>query len=37
MKFGQKLLIGGEIEEIRLKIGDGLAGWVAESGRNIKY
>lgn len=27
-----KVLIGDEIEEIRLKIGEGLAGWVAQNG-----
>lgn len=27
-----KVLIGPEIEEIRLKVGEGLAGWVAQSG-----
>jgi len=27
-----KVLIGGDIEEIRLKIGEGIAGWVAENG-----
>jgi K+-sensing histidine kinase KdpD len=27
-----KVLIGDEIEEIRLKVGEGIAGWVAENG-----
>jgi len=27
-----KVLIGDEVEEIRLKIGEGVAGWVAENG-----
>jgi len=27
-----KVLIGEEIEEIRLKVGEGIAGWVAENG-----
>jgi K+-sensing histidine kinase KdpD len=33
-----KVLVGGELEEIRLKVGVGVAGWVAESGEilNIK-
>ena len=30
-----KVLIGGNEEEIRLKIGDGLAGWVAEHGSTV--
>lgn len=33
-----KVLVGGESEEIRLKVGVGIAGWVAETGEilNIK-
>lgn len=33
-----KVLVGDELEEIRMKVGDGLAGWVAQSGEilNIK-
>jgi signal transduction histidine kinase len=30
-----KVLVGGEVEEIRLKIGDGIAGWVAENGQTL--
>ncbi|MCB0730767.1 MAG: GAF domain-containing sensor histidine kinase, partial [Ignavibacteriae bacterium] len=30
-----KVLIGGEVSEIRLKIGDGLSGWVAETGETL--
>lgn len=30
-----KILVGGEVEEIRLKIGDGIAGWVAETGETL--
>jgi signal transduction histidine kinase len=30
-----KVLIGGEIEEVRLKIGEGLSGWVAEHGETL--
>lgn len=30
-----KVLVGGEVEEIRLKIGDGIAGWVAEHGQTL--
>ena len=30
-----KVLVGGEAEEIRLKVGDGIAGWVAENGQTL--
>lgn len=30
-----KILIGNEIEEIRLNIGEGLAGWVAKTGETL--
>lgn len=30
-----KVLVGGEVEEIRLKVGDGVAGWVAENGQTL--
>ena len=30
-----KVLVGGETEEIRLKIGDGIAGWVAQNGETL--
>lgn len=30
-----KVFIGGNVEEIRLKIGEGLAGWVAENGETL--
>lgn len=30
-----KILVGGEVEEIRLKVGDGIAGWVAETGETL--
>ena len=30
-----KVLVGGEVEEIRLKVGDGIAGWVAENGQTL--
>ncbi len=30
-----KVLIGEEVEEIRLKIGNGIAGWVAENGETL--
>ena len=30
-----KVLVGGEVEEIRLKVGDGIAGWVAENGETL--
>jgi sigma-B regulation protein RsbU (phosphoserine phosphatase) len=33
LALGEK---GGEIREIRLKMGEGIAGWVAESGQSVK-